>query len=98
LRPPSDSVRRVNETAPPGWLVLPQYLAGAAARLEPLSKARAVAHLAENAFNFSLHGQQGFELLAAVVEASACFSFTYSRLDEAAEVFARLADGQASPG
>ncbi|MDI6745921.1 MAG: HprK-related kinase A [Rhodocyclaceae bacterium] len=98
LRPPSDSVRRANETAPPGWLVLPQFVAGAPARLEPLSKAHAVAHLAENAFNFSLHGQQGFELLAAVVEASACFSFTYSRLDEAAEVFARLADGQASPG
>ncbi len=98
LRPPPASVRRANENAPPGWLVLPQFVAGAPARLEPLSKAHAVAHLAENAFNFGLHGQRGFELLAAVVEASACFSFSYSSLEEAAEVFARLADGQAQPG
>ena len=97
LRPPPDSVRRANETAPPGWLVLPHFVAGAPARLEPLSKARAVAHLAENAFNFSLHGQRGFELLAAVAEASECFSFSYSRLEEAAEVFAQLADGRVRP-
>lgn len=97
LRPPLESVRRSWEVATPGWVVLPRYVAGAPAILEPLSKPRAVAHLVENAFNFALHGPRGFELLAALVESSECYSFTYSRLDEAADIFARLAEGQQQP-
>lgn len=97
LRPPPESVRRSGESAKPGWVVLPRYVAGAPAMLEPLSKPRAVAHLVENAFNFAIHGGRGFELLAGLVEASDCFSFTYSSLDEAAAIFARLAEGQGPP-
>ena len=49
--------------------------------------------LVDNAFNYSIHGRTGFEILADVVGASGCFEFTYGgALDDAARVFDRLAD------
>lgn len=93
MRPPADSVRRAAESVPPGWLVLPRYMAGAAASLTPLPKARAFMQLADNAFNYHLHGRRGFETLGRLIDACACYEFTYSRLDDAEAVFARLAEG-----
>ena len=92
MRAPSDSVRRCNETARPGWIVLPRYQAGAAAELTSLSKARALMQLADNSFNYSLHGRRGFEFLARFVELSGCYAFTYGDLEEAATLFNDLAD------
>jgi hypothetical protein len=48
--------------------------------------------LAGNAFNYSLLGTGGFDTVAGVVEQSAAYDFEYSRLDDALEVFARLAE------
>jgi HprK-related kinase A len=95
MRAPVESVLRADETALPGWIVLPRYVAGAAAHLEPLSKARAFMHLADNAFNYNVHGQRGFKTLAALVDACACYEFSYSALSDAAREFARLADADA---
>ena len=39
--------------------------------------------LAESAFNYSLHGRRGFELLADLVQACGCYRFTYGDLDQA---------------
>jgi len=87
MKPPSDSVRRALETTRPRWVVLPRYEGGALARLKPLSKARAFMHLADNAFNYDVHGRRGFELLAQVIDKSDCFEFRYSVLDEAVAIF-----------
>jgi len=92
FKPPVDAVARSDERALPGWVVLPRFEAGAETGLRPLSKGRAMMRLIECSFNYNLHGRQGFELLADVVERSDCYEFTYSRLDEAAEVFAQLAE------
>lgn len=91
LKPLADAVRRAAERALPGWVVLPRYAAGAETSLQPLPKGRALMQLIECAFNFNVHGRQGFELLADVIERSDCYEFTYSRLEEAAETFSRLA-------
>ena len=91
MRAPTDSVRRAMETARPGWMVLPRYRAGAAARLTPLSRGRALMQLADNAFNYSAHGRRGFELLASFVDQSDCYEFEYGDLDEATAVFDGLA-------
>jgi HprK-related kinase A len=96
VQPPQDSVARVNRTATPAWVVLPRYVPGAPATLEPMSQAEGFMHLVENAFNYHLHGPQGFELLASVIARCACYRFTYSRLDEAASVFLALA-GSSTP-
>ncbi len=54
--------------------------------------------LIECSFNYSVYGRLGFELLADLVQRSDCYDFTYSRLDEAAEVFAQLAEPNAAQG
>jgi len=48
--------------------------------------------LVDSAFNYSVHGRAGFEALAALVDASDCYAFTYGgALDEAVGAFDRFA-------
>jgi HprK-related kinase A len=94
MRVPTDSVHRAGETALPGWMVLPSYQAGASARLRPLSRARGLMKLAENAFNYNVHGRRGFDLLARFVDACGCYEFAYGDLGEATAVFDDLAAGR----
>jgi HprK-related kinase A len=90
MKPPSDAVRRALEPAFPRWIVVPRYQAGATSELRPLSRGRAFMHLAESAFNYHVHGRQGFELLATVVQGCDCYEFTYGELESAAQLFAQL--------
>lgn len=90
LRPPADSVRRACEPAAPGWLVFPAYEADAAATLTPLSKGQAFMRAADNAFNYSLLGEQGFHALGDFVDACDCYEFRYGDLEQAAALFAGL--------
>jgi HprK-related kinase A len=92
FRPPAQTVARAAEKAMPGWVVLPRYVAGADACLQPVPKARAFMQLVDNAFNYDVHGRQGFKILARVIDQCDCYEFTYSSLDDAAAVFARLAE------
>lgn len=91
LKPPADSVRRVDQRARAGWIVLPEFQPGADAELSPRPRADSFIDLGRNAFNYSIHGKVGFRTLAEVIDASACFRFRYSRLDDAIAVFDRLA-------
>ena len=91
MRPPVDSVSRTEEGGRPGWVVLPRFVAGQESRLEPMPKAEALLRMAENSFNYATHGQRGFEVLADVVEQSDCYRFSYSSLEDATVLFARLA-------
>jgi HprK-related kinase A len=90
FKAPSDSVARSNERALPGWIVLPRYRAGAATSLKVLEKSRTVMHLIENAFNYDVFGEEGFEMLCDLVDRSSCYSFEYSNLTEALVVFSDL--------
>ena len=90
LKPPTDSVRRATEPARPRWIVLPHYQAGAPARLKPLPKGRAFMQLADSAFNYSLHGRNGFDVLAQIVEACTCYELVYGDLEDALRIFERL--------
>jgi HprK-related kinase A len=98
---PSDAVSRADETALPGWVVLPRYVAGSSTQLQPMERSRALLHLVENAFNYDVFGEEGFDMLASLADRSACYSFEYSRLEEAIALFTDLADrpsGAANPG
>lgn len=92
MKPPPESVRRAALPASARWIVQPRYVAGAPARLAPVARGPAFMQLADSAFNYSLHGRRGFELLVDIVQACRCYEFTYGSLDEAIEVFAKLAD------
>lgn len=92
VRPPADSVHRSHQPAAPGFIVLPCYRSGSATELAPLSKPETFMRLVESTFNYSVQGRAGFDVLADLVGASACFRFTYGgALDEAASTFDRLA-------
>jgi HprK-related kinase A len=91
MKVPTDSVARAQECARPAWIVFPKYAAGAPTTLEPIAKARAFMRVAENSFNYSLLGSEGFDAMAALIEASDSYSFTYSVLDEAIDLFSKLA-------
>ncbi len=96
FKPPMQAVHRAHERARPAWIVRPRYRAGAPASLQPMSKGSALMHVIECAFNFNVHGRQGFELLANLVEHCDCYEFTYGDLEDAAACFAKLADAPAS--
>ncbi len=96
VKPPADSVRRAGETARPAWIIFPQYEAGAAPLLAPIAPGRAFMQVAENAFNYSLLGKDGFDALGRLIDASASYQFRYSALDDAMAVFEQLAQ-QAAP-
>lgn len=91
---PDDAVARALARVRPGWVVLPRWVAGHPTSLRPLERAQGFMKLVENAFNYPVFGAQGFEMLAALVDQTPCYSFDYSDLDEATALFNRLADGQ----
>jgi hypothetical protein len=91
MRPPVGSVRNANEPAKPHWIVFPRFQSGAPTTLSPHAKARAFMQLADNAFNYNVHGKRGFETVADLIDTSGCYEFSYGNLDEAVAVFDTLA-------
>jgi HprK-related kinase A len=93
LKPPVESIRASGERASPGWVVFPRYEPGASLALKRLRKGPAFMRLADCTFNYHLHGRQGFEILADLVEACACYEIAYGDLEDAVTAFAKLAAG-----
>lgn len=90
MKPPADSVLRVGEPALPACVVVPVYESGAAPCLEAFDRARALLLMADQSFNYHVHGRTGFDALAGMLEGCACHRFTYSRLADAERVFDTL--------
>lgn len=82
LRPAPESVRGMERPARPGWLVFPQFQAGAALRVESLGTAQAFMYAADHAFNYGVLGERAFRVLAGLVERSALHAAVYGDLDE----------------
>ncbi|MCS7304266.1 MAG: HprK-related kinase A [Thermoguttaceae bacterium] len=92
VRPTSESVCRMLEPAPVGWVLFPEFTPRTATQWTPLPKALAFIRLADNSFNYSLLGAAGFQTLAALLDqAHGCYKFRYSNLDEAVGWLERLA-------
>ena len=87
LRAPKNSIQRANEYAAPLAIVFPRWEAGAATVLTPLPKARSFMRVADNAFNYMLLGEHGFQTLGKLTENCDGYEFVYSRLDEAMLTF-----------
>lgn len=90
LKVPSEQLHRIHEKANPRWVVFPKFEAGSAPTLTPLSKANSLLELGRNSFNYMVLGKAGFETLAKVIDASDCYDFRYSQLDDAVSVFDEL--------
>ena len=94
MRVPGASVARAMEPARPAWIVFPKWRAAAPAELVPVAQARAHLRLAENAFNYSLLGANGFTAAARLIAATRTFDFSYGALGDAMDVFERLPPGR----
>lgn len=90
LKAPVQSLDRIDETARPAWIIFPRFEAGSPPSLESRSRADTLIELGRNAFNYSVHGKVGFDVLVRLVEDCTCYSLTYSRLEDAREVFESL--------
>jgi hypothetical protein len=66
----------------------------ASPRLEPHSRARAFMLIAEQSFNYDIHGERGFDAVGDLVSHCACHQLTYSRLDDAVGIFEDLLCGR----
>ncbi|MDZ7752592.1 MAG: HprK-related kinase A [Gammaproteobacteria bacterium] len=91
MKAPLDSVRRSNEKATPLFVIFPKFERDAPATLSPHSKGRAFMELAKNAFNYSILGKLGFNLLGDVIDQCGCYDFRYGNLEEAITIFNELA-------
>ncbi len=93
MRPSATAVRRVCEAAQAAWIILPRYRAGSAATFTPFEKAATFMEVAEQSFNYDIHGVRGFRALGRLVDQCQTLKFEYSRLDAAVEQFARARAG-----
>jgi HprK-related kinase A len=91
LKPPTESVERMDEPATPAWIVFPRWEAGVPARFKARSRADTFIYTGDNAFNYSLLGESGFRALQGLVDHCECLDFHYGDLGDALAVFERLA-------
>lgn len=91
MGPPRDSVAAAAQPARPCWMILPRYEAGAPATLTPIPQGQAFLQLADNAMNYHMLGQQGFETVGELTARCQHFNFSYGDLEEAMRVFDELA-------
>ena len=87
MKVPSAHTERLHETAQPRWVVFPKYVKGSSAQMTPRSKANSMLELGRNSFNYMVLGLKGFEVLSKVIDASDCYDFQYSQLDDAVVAF-----------
>lgn len=90
IKPPQSSIEMQDVSCPVGWIIFPRYQTGAASELRMKSKAQSFMEIANNSFNYSVLGSLGFDILRNIVDRASCYSFKYSQLDEAIQIFADL--------
>jgi len=83
MRPPTESVRRMDEPARPAWVVFPQFIQNGAMTCEERGKSTAFVELVHNAFNYNLLGLAGFNAMCGLVDACSIHRITYGSLEQA---------------
>lgn len=87
MKVPAESVSRALDAAHPCWVIFPQYQSNSSTNLESLTQSRAFMRVADNAFNYSLLGTQGFKVLTGLIDSCLCYELSYSNLDEVIAIF-----------
>lgn len=78
------------------YVLLPDRVTGAKARLSPCSRSTAFVELARNSPNLPRHGATAVETLARLVEGASCFVLRYDGLREAVQVISELVGSPAT--
>ena len=90
LRAPADSIHRMGERATADFILFPRFAQGEAAAITERSRGASLIALAENAFNYQLHGRAGFDRLGDIVAACRCADIVYSDLSAAVAALQNL--------
>ncbi|MBK1693740.1 HprK-related kinase A [Chromatium weissei] len=90
VRPPFNSIARMNEPAKPYWIIFPRWQANAPLTLEPIPKDRAFMLLATNAFNYEVLGELAFGAVSTIVKNCDSYSLVYSDLQQAVRTIDEL--------
>ena len=96
MRPPAESVARLDEYCPIAWMILPTFRSGATVSVGEISKGEAFMRVAESAVNYMALGQLGFELVSTLIDEISCYRFEYSDLNGAVRWFDDLVFGDKS--
>jgi hypothetical protein len=86
LRVPRTSIAAATVAVRPRWVVFPAYGADRPPALEAIGKGETLVRLAENSFNYSLHGAHGFRVLADLVDGCGTFDLGYASVTAAADL------------
>lgn len=90
IKPPIDSIEKMDVTAKITWVIFPKYCAGADTCLSPRPKAESFLEIGKNAFNYSFHGVNGMKTLTSIISNTDIYDFEYSDLINAAQVLDNL--------
>jgi len=85
LSPPKNSWNSANRQAQIVAVVFPQYAPEVELDIYSLNQTQAFMQLAQNAFNFGIIGQDGFNTLAAIIEQVPAFEVQYNTLPALAD-------------
>jgi HprK-related kinase A len=94
MRSGDDSIAGFDALSKPAWIIFPEYRSGSDTALTPRSQAQTFLQIGRNAFNYSILGEIGFDVLGRVVDMCRCFDFRYSDLESAIETFDNLEAGR----
>lgn len=86
---PGELAAGVAPPSPPRLLLVPERREGVPVSFEPMGRAAALVHLAEQSFNFRRAGCVAFDAAAALVRACRCLRVRYAEADEAVAVLVR---------
>ena len=90
MRPSLESILRAQEPAIPKWVITPKFQTGADASLQRMISAETFMLMAEQSFNYEMHGLKGFKSLGTLIDHCECYQFSYGNLDDAILVFEEL--------
>ena len=96
LRPAAQDIARAGEPAPIRWAVFPRYTPGSNTQMTPVAKADTFMTLVDNAFNYSLLAQRGFDTLAAVTDRLDAYQLHFSDMEHAITTLNQLADAESA--
>lgn len=85
----NDDVNSIVESKP-ACIIFPKYKKDTEQKLTPCPKAAAFIKTAENSFNYSMLGEQGFKTMTRLIDRCDCYYFKYSDLTTAIAEFNAL--------
>lgn len=92
MKPTRDSVMRATQKVLPRWVVFPKFIAKSKLAIKPLGKPDVFMELVNNAFNYSILRERGFEAMAALTRRVDGLSASYGSLEEVIHYLNQQAD------